>query len=150
MTTYTAVKASAWIERARALAPLVEQWRDVGERERHLPRPLFEALRDAGVFRMSVSTVLGGDAVDDETALRAVYQNLPRVRRGGTAFPIVRWEISQVIDGNTGVDRLGTWCNSVCPKDGHDPPFTPLEASRGPSRSDPCLDREELHLYIAI
>ena len=31
MTTHTAVKTSQWIERARALAPVVEQWRDAGE-----------------------------------------------------------------------------------------------------------------------
>ena len=43
MTTNTAVKTSEWVERARALAPVVEQWRDAGEQERHVPRPLFEA-----------------------------------------------------------------------------------------------------------
>jgi alkylation response protein AidB-like acyl-CoA dehydrogenase len=74
MTTHTAVKASAWIERARALAPVVEQWRDVGEQERHLPRPLVEALRDAGVFRMSVPKALGGDEVEDETAVRVIEE----------------------------------------------------------------------------
>src|SRR5262245_6665412 len=60
MTTHTAVKTSAWIERAQALAPVVAQWRDAGEQERHVPRPLFEALRNAGIFRMSVPTAVGG------------------------------------------------------------------------------------------
>jgi len=47
MTTNTAVKTSESGERARALAPVVEQWRDAGEQERHVPRPLCEALCDA-------------------------------------------------------------------------------------------------------
>jgi indole-3-acetate monooxygenase len=64
MTTHTAVQTSAWVERVRALAPIVQQWRDVGEQERHMPRPLFEALRDDGVFRMSVSKAVGGAEVD--------------------------------------------------------------------------------------
>ena len=65
MTTNTAVKTSEWVERAQALAPIVEQWRDAGEQERHMPRLLFEALRDAGVFKMSVPTAMGGAEVDE-------------------------------------------------------------------------------------
>src|SRR5919109_5395046 len=74
MTTHTAVKTSEWVERARALAPVVAQWRDAGEQERHLPRPLFEALRDAGVFRMSVSKAIGGAEVDDETVVQVIEE----------------------------------------------------------------------------
>jgi alkylation response protein AidB-like acyl-CoA dehydrogenase len=74
MTTNTAVKTSAWVERVRALAPIVEQWRDAGEHERHVPRPLFETLRDAGLFRMSAPTVVGGAEVDEETLLPAIEE----------------------------------------------------------------------------
>jgi alkylation response protein AidB-like acyl-CoA dehydrogenase len=72
MTTNTAVQTSAWVERVRALAPLVEKWRDAGEQERHVPGPLFEALRDAGVFRLSVAKAVGGAEVDEETTLRVI------------------------------------------------------------------------------
>src|SRR5690349_14292344 len=72
MTTNMAVKTRAWVERARA--PVVAQWRDAGEQERHVPRPLFEALRDAGLFRMSAPTVVGGAAVDEETALHVIEE----------------------------------------------------------------------------
>src|SRR5678815_1032976 len=65
MTTNTAVKTSEWVERARALAPVVEQWRDAGEQERHVPRPLFEALRDACMFRMSAPKAVGGAEADE-------------------------------------------------------------------------------------
>jgi len=69
MATNTVVKTSEWVERARALAPVVEKWRDTGEQERHMPRPLFEALCNAGVFRMSAPQAVGGAEVEDETIL---------------------------------------------------------------------------------
>jgi alkylation response protein AidB-like acyl-CoA dehydrogenase len=74
MMTNTAIKTNEWVERARALAPVVAQWRDAGEQERHVPRPLFEALRDAGVFRMSVSKVVGGAEVEEETVVQVVEE----------------------------------------------------------------------------
>src|SRR5512132_3474533 len=74
MTTNTAVKTSEWVERARALAPVVAQWRDAGEQERHVPRALFEALRDAGIFSMSAPTAVGGAEVDEETILQAIEE----------------------------------------------------------------------------
>src|SRR5215831_7016283 len=74
MTTHTAGKTNEWVERARALTPVVAQWRDAGEQERHVPRPLFEALRDAGVFRMSVSKVVDGAKVDEETVVQVVEE----------------------------------------------------------------------------
>jgi indole-3-acetate monooxygenase len=74
MTTNTAVKTSEWVERARALAPVVEQWRDAGEQERHVPRPLFEALRDASIFRMSAPKAVGGAEADEETVLQAIEE----------------------------------------------------------------------------
>ena len=74
MTTNTAVKTSEWVERARALAPIVAQWRNAGEQERHMPRPLFEALRDTGVFRMSVPTAVGGAEVEEETIVQVIEE----------------------------------------------------------------------------
>jgi indole-3-acetate monooxygenase len=74
MTTHTAVKTSEWVERARALAPVVAQWRDAGEQERHVPHPLFEALRDAGIFSMSVPTAVGGAEVEEATILQVIEE----------------------------------------------------------------------------
>jgi alkylation response protein AidB-like acyl-CoA dehydrogenase len=74
MTTNTAVKTSEWVERARALAPVVAQWRDAGEQERHVPRPLFAALRDAGIFSMSAPKAVGGAEADGETVLQAIEE----------------------------------------------------------------------------
>jgi alkylation response protein AidB-like acyl-CoA dehydrogenase len=74
MTTNMAVKTSKWVERVRALAPVVEKWRDASEQERHVPRPLFEALRGAGVFRMSVAKAVGGAEVDESTTLQVIEE----------------------------------------------------------------------------
>jgi indole-3-acetate monooxygenase len=74
MTTNTAVKTSEWVEQARALASVVEQWRDAGEQERHVPRPLFEALRDASIFGMSAPKAVGGAEADEETVLQAIEE----------------------------------------------------------------------------
>jgi alkylation response protein AidB-like acyl-CoA dehydrogenase len=74
MTTNTAIKTSEWVERAQALAPIVAQWRDAGEQERHIPRPLFEALCDAGVFTISAAKAVGGAAVEEETVLQVIEE----------------------------------------------------------------------------
>src|SRR5262245_29112468 len=74
MTTNMAVKTSEWVERARALAPVVAQWRDAGEQERHVPRPLFEVLCDAGIFSMSVPKAVGGAEADDETVWQVIEE----------------------------------------------------------------------------
>jgi alkylation response protein AidB-like acyl-CoA dehydrogenase len=63
-----------WVDRVRDLAPLVEQYRDEGERERRLPQPLFSALRDAGLFSLWVPRNLGGLEVDVETSMRVVEE----------------------------------------------------------------------------
>jgi alkylation response protein AidB-like acyl-CoA dehydrogenase len=74
MTINTAVKISEWVERARALAPLVAKWRDTSEQERHMPRPLFEALCDAGVYSISAPKAVGGAEGDEETVLQAIEE----------------------------------------------------------------------------
>ena len=62
------------LERVRALAPIVEKWRDTGERERHLPRPVFDALRDADILQMSTPRSVNGAEVDEATAVLVVEE----------------------------------------------------------------------------
>ena len=49
-----------WLAQARALAPLVAQYREQGEQERRLPQPVLDAVRAAGLLRMLVPRTLGG------------------------------------------------------------------------------------------
>jgi hypothetical protein len=43
-----------WLSLVHALSSVVDQWRDTAEHERRMPQPLFEALRDAGLFSIDV------------------------------------------------------------------------------------------------
>jgi alkylation response protein AidB-like acyl-CoA dehydrogenase len=63
-----------WLERVRALAPLVDQYRDEGERQRRLPQPLFQEMRDTGMFSLWVPRNLGGAETDVETSIRVVEE----------------------------------------------------------------------------
>lgn len=49
-----------WLARVEKIAPVIEEHRETAERERRTPRPVFEALRDAGLTRMWVSRSFGG------------------------------------------------------------------------------------------
>ena len=78
MTNDTGRTRGDWLTQMRALAPEVEKWRDAAERERHLPRPLFEALREAGVFALSTPKAVGGAEVEEAIAV-AVVEELSRL-----------------------------------------------------------------------
>jgi indole-3-acetate monooxygenase len=87
-----------WQARVRSLAPVVERYRDEAERERRLPQPLFEALRDAGLFSLWVPRNLHGAEVDVETSVRVV-EELSRLDGA------VGWNV--MIAGNTSI----LWAN---------------------------------------
>ena len=87
LTQGTSVDTRAWVEKAKQLAPLVEQYRDEAERERRLPQPLFEAVRDAGFMQMLMPRALGGDQADLSVALQ-VYEELAR-HDGGSAWALM-------------------------------------------------------------
>jgi indole-3-acetate monooxygenase len=123
MTTHTAVKTSAWVERARALAPVVAQWRDTGEQERHVPRPLFEALRDAGIFSMSAPTAVGGAAVEEETVVQVIEE---LSRQDGS----VGWNVMIAAFGAT----VASYLPAVAQTPSSPVPFSP--------RARPALCRE--------
>jgi indole-3-acetate monooxygenase len=74
MTTDTAVERGEWVERARALAPIVAQWRDASEQERHMSHPVFEALQDAGLFALAAPRALGGAEAEDETIVHVIEE----------------------------------------------------------------------------
>lgn len=70
----TETNSRAILEVARALAPLIRAAGDEIERERELPRPVFEALADAGLFRMLVPRSLGGAELDLPTYLQVIEE----------------------------------------------------------------------------
>jgi alkylation response protein AidB-like acyl-CoA dehydrogenase len=60
--------------RARALAPIIRQHADATERERRLARPIIDAMRDAGLFRMFTPRSLGGLETDPVTVARVTEE----------------------------------------------------------------------------
>jgi indole-3-acetate monooxygenase len=57
---------------AIALTPLIHECRDEIERERRLPLPLVDALKKAGVFRMTMPRAWGGAELDPLSQLRII------------------------------------------------------------------------------
>jgi alkylation response protein AidB-like acyl-CoA dehydrogenase len=63
-----------WLARARSLRPIIEEYRAEAERERRLPMPVYEAMRDAGIFRMWVPKALGGYGLGEADLLPVVEE----------------------------------------------------------------------------
>ena len=59
---------------ARELAPVIRSYADQIEEARELPRPLFEALADAGLFRLLIPRSLGGGELDLPTYVRVIEE----------------------------------------------------------------------------
>jgi alkylation response protein AidB-like acyl-CoA dehydrogenase len=61
--------ARPWVERAAALAPLVQSCADESERERRLSPTVVDAFHDAGLFRIQIPERFGGAGLDVIEAL---------------------------------------------------------------------------------
>jgi alkylation response protein AidB-like acyl-CoA dehydrogenase len=70
----TATEAQSPLDAARQLVPRILACADEIEAERALPRPLFEALADAGLFRLALPRSLGGPELDLPTYVRVIEE----------------------------------------------------------------------------
>jgi alkylation response protein AidB-like acyl-CoA dehydrogenase len=72
MTTNTSIELTPeqWVDRCNSLAPLVAQYRDEAEFERHLPMPVVEAMRELELFCTWLPRSLGGHELTIETSVR--------------------------------------------------------------------------------
>lgn len=62
------------LEAARALGPLIRSSAPETEAQRELPRPLFEAMADAGLFRLALPRALGGPELDLPAYVRVIEE----------------------------------------------------------------------------
>jgi indole-3-acetate monooxygenase len=62
------------VGRARDLAPIIREHADTTERERRLARPVLQAMREAGLFRMFTPRALGGLETDPLTVARVAEE----------------------------------------------------------------------------
>jgi alkylation response protein AidB-like acyl-CoA dehydrogenase len=76
------------LEAARALAPLIRASADEIDAARELPRPLFNAIADAGLFHLAVPRAIGGSETDYPTFVQ-VMEEL------GKADASTAWAVNQ-------------------------------------------------------
>jgi alkylation response protein AidB-like acyl-CoA dehydrogenase len=62
------------LDAARKLAPLIRSCADQIEADRELPRPLFEALADAGLFKLAIPRAVGGMEIDLPTYIQVLEE----------------------------------------------------------------------------
>ena len=62
------------LETARKLQPVIRAAADEIDAARELPRPLFEALADAGLFHLAVPRAIGGGELDLPTYVHVIEE----------------------------------------------------------------------------
>ena len=60
------------LERVQQLAPVIQEYADGAEQERHMADPVVAALQEAGLYRMLIPRALGGLQVDPLTLYQVV------------------------------------------------------------------------------
>jgi alkylation response protein AidB-like acyl-CoA dehydrogenase len=70
----TAPDAQSPLDAARKLVPLIRSCADAIEAARELPRPLFEALADAGLFHLALPRALGCPELDLPTYVQVIEE----------------------------------------------------------------------------
>jgi alkylation response protein AidB-like acyl-CoA dehydrogenase len=68
------VGAPEWADRATALGPIIQRYRDESERQRHMARPIFDAIADTGILEMLVPRAFGGPQAEPTAQLRVVEE----------------------------------------------------------------------------
>ncbi|MFL5580258.1 MAG: acyl-CoA dehydrogenase family protein [Gemmatimonadaceae bacterium] len=66
--------ADPLLARARALGPIIREHAEATERERRLARPVIDAMREAGLFRMFAPRAFGGSETDPVTVARVAEE----------------------------------------------------------------------------
>ncbi len=87
------------LEAARQLAPLVRENADATDAARELPKPVFHALADAGLYLMAVPRAVGGLETDFPTYVQAIEEI-------GKADASTAWTISQGANWSTYSARM--------------------------------------------
>jgi indole-3-acetate monooxygenase len=70
----TATETQSALDAARKLTPMIRSCADEIEADRELPRPLFEALADAGLFQLALPRALGGAEIDLPTYVQVLEE----------------------------------------------------------------------------
>jgi alkylation response protein AidB-like acyl-CoA dehydrogenase len=74
MDATTRLTAEQWVERARSLEPIVRQYRDQAELDRHLPEPVAVAMRERNLFCLWLPGSLGGPELPIATVVQVMEE----------------------------------------------------------------------------
>jgi alkylation response protein AidB-like acyl-CoA dehydrogenase len=70
----TSTETQSPLDAARKLVPMIRSCADQIEADRELPRPLFEALADAGLFQLALPHAVGGEEIDLPTYVQVLEE----------------------------------------------------------------------------
>jgi alkylation response protein AidB-like acyl-CoA dehydrogenase len=70
----TVAATQSSLDTARKLAPMIRSCAEQIEADRELPQPLFEALADAGLFKLALPSALGGAEIDLPTYVQVLEE----------------------------------------------------------------------------
>ena len=70
----TVTETQSPLDAAQRLAPMIRAYADQIETDRELPRPLFEAMADAGLFQLALPRTLGGTEIDLPTYVQVLEE----------------------------------------------------------------------------
>jgi alkylation response protein AidB-like acyl-CoA dehydrogenase len=87
------------LDAARKLTPMIRASADEGEALRQLPRPLFEAIADAGLLHMAMPRAIGGGELDLPTYVQVIEEI-------GKADASTGWVINQLAIYATYASRM--------------------------------------------
>ena len=87
--TEDVVSIAEWVQRAKSIAPVVQQYRDDSEQQRYMAQPIFDAIRQIGINQMSVPRAFGGPQAEPLAQLR-VIEEIAR-QDGSTGWNVLIW-----------------------------------------------------------
>jgi alkylation response protein AidB-like acyl-CoA dehydrogenase len=91
--------ALSLLEAARKLAPMIQAAAPESEALRELPRPLFEAISDAGLIHMALPRAIGGGEIDLPTYIQVIEEL-------GKADASTGWVVNQLAIYGTYASRM--------------------------------------------
>ena len=95
----TASDRPSLLEAAKKLAPMIQAAAPESEALRELPRPLFEAISDAGIIHMALQRAIGGGEVDLPTYIQVIEEL-------GKADASTGWVVNQLAIYGTYASRM--------------------------------------------
>ena len=120
MLAVTPPRTAAYLEAIEKLAPLVEQQRPSFDRDRRLPEVVFQALAEAGLFRLWLPSAMGGPELSPVEFMRVVE-----------AASAMDGSIGWLVANGGGMSRVGGYLPESIAGEWFDDPLAFIVAATG-------------------